>query len=111
MPRESDPFFPSIGTAAEQVDHLPETTDVSKGSNVSTVESETPAVGAVAGTGAAASGVGEVRAEEEEEEERPLQEVSSLCMSCGGEVRLYYYYSLIYSLSNQGRRRSPFTFA
>lgn len=73
MPRESDPFFPAIGAAAEQVDRLPDTDAIPKES-----------------AEAAASKPGEEGSAgvEEDEEERPMHEVSSLCMVCGEQVRM-----------------------
>lgn len=57
-PKTNDPFFPSIRDAAEQTDNLEDRPDNESG---------------IADPNAA-------------EEERPLQEIESLCMSCGEQV-------------------------
>ena len=57
--KTTDPFFPSIRDAAEKTDQLPEDDSDAQGESIS----------------------------KGDEEERPLQEVESLCMSCGEQVR------------------------
>ncbi|KDQ19536.1 hypothetical protein BOTBODRAFT_28115 [Botryobasidium botryosum FD-172 SS1] len=61
MARKQDPFFPSIGSAVEQVDRLPEE-DEPKPVDVDGAQPKT---------------------ENEDDEDRPLKEMSSLCMACG----------------------------
>jgi hypothetical protein len=61
MPAKVDPFFPAIGDAAEKTDQLADVDDAA----------------------ADTKGVGEVAAKDED---RPLEEIESLCMSCGEQV-------------------------
>lgn len=63
-PSSNAEFFPSIGSIANQTDLLPEEQE----ENVKNAEGE-------------------------DNDDRPMQEVSSLCMSCGEQVHdLYYAY-------------------
>ena len=61
MAPTADPFFPEIRDAAERTDQLPEV-----GEDVAATQGAVDAAG--------------------EEEDRPVQEVESLCMSCGEQV-------------------------
>ena len=67
MAPTADPFFPEIRDAAEKTDQLPE------------VEED------AAATKGAANIAGD-------EEDRPVQEVESLCMSCGEQVSLSTFF-------------------
>lgn len=57
----SDPFFKPIGALAQKTEDLPD-------------EPENPVQAAT----------------NEEDDERPLQEIESLCMSCGEQVSMLY---------------------
>jgi hypothetical protein len=56
---QAEKFFPSIGSAADQADLLPEENDTLTSSDGGTVE---------------------------ETEDKPTQEIESLCMKCGEQV-------------------------
>lgn len=61
MSAKADPFFPTIGDVAEKTDQLPDNDDE--------ILNAEGAVGSATG-----------------DEDRPMQEIESLCMSCGEQV-------------------------
>lgn len=68
MPPTNDAeFFPSIGSVASQTDLLPEEQE----ENIADTEKQ-------------------------DNDDRPMQEVSSLCMSCGEQVEYIYNISIMF---------------
>lgn len=79
--KPQDPFFKSIGSLAEDTDKLPDS-DEQGGEDVADVKAEE---------------------NEEGDEERPLQEVESLCMRCGEQVRTRRLFAFTLDLTHRQR--------